>query len=69
MIQDIELAVQRGRAAQLAQGVEEEAVEESAGLELRLRKVAVEVSSVDRGGLLERVKGFNTLMEKILGDA
>ncbi|MCJ1438251.1 hypothetical protein MMC27_007639 [Xylographa pallens] len=69
MIQDIELAVQRGRAAQLAQGVEGDAAEESVGLELRLRKVAAEVSSVGGGGLLERVKGFNALMEKVLGDA
>ncbi|MCJ1385401.1 hypothetical protein MMC17_008524 [Xylographa soralifera] len=69
MIQDIELAVQRGRAAQLAQGVEEDTAEESVGLELRLRTVAAEVSSVEGGGLLERVKGFNALMEKVLGDA
>ncbi|MCJ1390607.1 hypothetical protein MMC18_003468 [Xylographa bjoerkii] len=68
MIQDIELAVQRGRAAQLAGGAEENE-EEGVGLELRLRKVATEVSSVGGGGLLERVKGFNALMEKILGGA
>ena len=65
MIQDIELAVQRGRAAQLAKG-EEEAGEEGVGLELRLRKLAAEVSSVGGGGLLERVRGFNALMEKSL---
>ncbi|MCJ1414746.1 hypothetical protein MMC32_001074 [Xylographa parallela] len=69
MIQDIELAVQRGRAAQLAQGAEGDAAEESVGLELRLRTVAAEVSSVGGGGLLERVRGFNALMEKVLDDA
>ncbi|MCJ1402185.1 hypothetical protein MMC11_005405 [Xylographa trunciseda] len=69
MIQDIELAVQRGRAAQLATDGEPDAAEENVGLELRLRKVAMEVSSVGGEGLLDRVRGFNALMEKVLGDA
>ena len=49
MIHDIKLAVQRGRAAQLAQGAEGETEEESGGLELRLRMVAAEGSSVGGG--------------------
>lgn len=67
MIQDVELAVQRGRAVQEAGGDEHEGRE--AGLELRLRKVAAEVSSAGGGGLLEKVRRFNTLMERAVGGA
>ncbi|MCJ1287588.1 hypothetical protein MMC26_006940 [Xylographa opegraphella] len=68
MIHDIKLAVQRGRAAQQAQGEDAGTAEESVGLELRLRKLAAEVSAIGGGGLLNRVKGFNALMEKVLDD-
>ena len=72
LLQDIELAVQRGKAAQ-EHGDEEEDdddhQDEDGGLTLamRLQQVADTVSSADgRVGTLERVKGFNKLLEQAI---
>ncbi|MCJ1471932.1 hypothetical protein MMC13_000573 [Lambiella insularis] len=65
LVQDIELAVRRGRAAQRVGGGDEGGRE--VGLELRLRKVAAEFGDGEEGGLLERVKAFNGLMERAVG--
>ena len=65
MIQDIKIAVQRGRAQQQTQGKEADEGGE-VGLELSLRSVADKVSSVGRLGLLKRVKEFNALVEKAI---
>ncbi|KAI9713735.1 MAG: hypothetical protein M1812_006573 [Candelaria pacifica] len=64
---DIELAVERGRAAQQAvshdYGEQEPA---PVGLELLLRTVAASVSSRgDGGGLLSQVKEFNGFLERV----
>ena len=64
MLQDIKLAVQRGRAA------ERKASEEQlrpVGLELRLRNVVEGVSSSDgREGLVGRVRGLNEALERAI---
>jgi len=62
IIQDVELAVQRGRALQEVNGTQGTAGSE--GLEVQLRTVAEKVASAGPGGgLLERVKGFNRMVE------
>jgi len=64
MISDIELAVQRGRALQEAEGTDGGDVD---GLGVRLRTVAEEVTSAGPGGgLLERVKSFNRMVERAI---
>ncbi|KAI9702364.1 MAG: hypothetical protein M1836_000843 [Candelina mexicana] len=63
---DIELAVERGRAAQQAAIHEESAESKTMSLELLLRSVAANVSShSDGGGLLNQVKEFNGLLERV----
>jgi hypothetical protein len=69
MIEDIELAVQRGRTLQRAlieKGEEDGA--DPRGLEMRMKMVAGKVSKVggEGGGLLERVRGFNDMVERAL---
>lgn len=67
MVQDIELAVQRGQALQEANGTEDADEGGRNRLELQLRTVAEKVSSAESGGgLLERVKGFNRMMERAI---
>ncbi|KAI9797084.1 MAG: hypothetical protein M1835_002072 [Candelina submexicana] len=63
---DIELAVERGRAAQQAAIHEESAESKPMSLELLLRSVAGNVSShSDGGGLLNQVKEFNGVLERV----
>ena len=66
LIQDIELAVRRGRAQQAVTGDEGEK-KSGAGLELRLKDMASKVSSVGQMGLLEKAKGFNAYLERAVG--
>ncbi|MCJ1358499.1 MAG: hypothetical protein MMC33_008499 [Icmadophila ericetorum] len=67
LLQDIELAVQRGRALQPefisdAAEVPKDAVD----LEFSLEKVAAEVSSANGPGLLGQVKAFNLFLERAI---
>jgi hypothetical protein len=65
MLHDIELAVQRGLA--LPQDHDAAASQDITGLELRLRKAALNVSSnAGQQGLLDQVKAFNALLERAL---
>lgn len=62
MLHDIELAVQKGRARQEAEGSTE-----SKGLEVQLREVGATVSSAGgQRGLLDKVKDFNAYLEAVL---
>jgi hypothetical protein len=65
MLHDIELAVHRGLA--LPRDDDAAASQESSGLEQRLRKAALNVSSnAGQQGLLDQVKAFNALLERAL---
>ena len=70
LLQDIELAVERGRAAPEVDEEEEDEDGEEEGkpsLSMRLQQAADVMSSADgRVGLLERVKGFNGLLEEAI---
>ena len=72
---DLEVAVQRGRAAEERQqregdedGENEEGEESVEGLLMGLREVAEVASSADgRVGMLDKVKGFNKMLEEAIG--
>ena len=65
MLHDIELAVQKGRAAQRLQ--DPDADDEPIGLELRLRELTGTISSSGgHTGLLDRLKEFNELLERAI---
>ena len=67
MLQDIELAVQRGRAQQESHsGGTAKVKGDVTGLEFSLRSIAQKVSSASGGGLLNRVKDFNSLLERAI---
>ena len=70
LLHDIELAVERGKAAQEQDGDDDGDAEEGNGeptLAMRLRQVADNVSSADgRIGMLERIKDFNKLLEEAI---
>jgi hypothetical protein len=64
-LHDIEIAVQRGRAAQKAAGDDEPG---ELGLEARLQEMTDRVSSAGgRQGLLERTKRYNAYLEAAVG--
>ena len=64
LVKDLELAVQRGRAAERNASEEEL---QPVGLELRLRDVAETVSTADgRMGMLGRVNGLNDALERAI---
>jgi hypothetical protein len=65
LLNDIELAVQRGTEAQERDGVIEEHTQPN--FTMRLRNVTEMVSSAGgRLGLLDRVKGLNKLLEQVI---
>ena len=65
MLHDIKNAVRRGRALQRSQKGSSETEEMSKdSLELLLRTLASDVSSVQGKGLLDQVKEFNKLLER-----
>lgn len=79
MLQDIQVAVQRGRAAEEQEGSQgEDGEDESRNgkggdadggptLAMRLRRLGETVSSADgRVGMLEKVRGFNRLLEEAI---
>ena len=76
LLQDIELAVERGRTAPEGSDEDDDDDENEAGVEggegkpslmMRLQQITDAVSSADgRVGLLERVKGFNGLLEEAI---
>ena len=67
MVSDIELAVQRGRALQEANNAEGADEGDSDGLGVRLRTVAEKVTCAGSGGgLLDRVKSFNQMVERAI---
>ena len=67
LLQDIELAVQRGRALQSNfVGDAADVPKDAMDLEFSLQKVAAEVSSAAGPGLLNQVKDFNLFLEKAI---
>ncbi|KAK5101558.1 hypothetical protein LTR70_000715 [Exophiala xenobiotica] len=55
------------QAAFAVEGAADQECGEGDGLELRLRQVANDVSSVDGGGMLQTLKGFNAQLERLAG--
>lgn len=67
MLRDIELAVHRGRAQQESHSRNTQDIKrDMTGLEFSLRNIAEKVSSANGRGLLDRVKDFNSLLEKAM---
>ncbi|KAL9122325.1 MAG: hypothetical protein Q9187_001117 [Circinaria calcarea] len=67
MLRDIKLAVHRGRAQQESHSRDTKDVKgDVTGLEFSLRNIAQKVSSANGPGLLDRVKDFNSLLEKAI---
>ena len=66
MLHDIELAVQRGRAHEEREGTISDESKDTVGLELKAKMVAASVSSVGGIGLLDQVKEYNALLEKVI---
>jgi hypothetical protein len=62
-VHDVELAVERGRATEPRTTADGRI--EKAGLEVLLKRVAGEISNEGHsGGILQRIKDFNTFLER-----